>query len=143
MIETVDGAVLAQLGLPDMRIPIQFALTYPQRSFNPFPKLDFTKVGALNFEIPDRTVFPALDLAYWAGRTGGTAPAVLNAANEVAVALFLEDKISFRSIVGLVRTVLESHQVASETDIESILQADLWARREVARVVNNKGGDIN
>lgn len=143
MIETVDGAVLAQLGLPDMRIPIQFALTYPQRNINQFPKLDFTKVGTLDFEIPDRTVFPALDLAYWAGRAGGTAPAVLNAANEAAVTLFLEDKIPFRSIIGLVKTILDSHQIGTGADIESILQADLWARSEVNRIVNNKGGDIN
>lgn len=135
MIETVDGAVLAQLGLPDMRIPIQFALTYPHRLINQFPKLDFAKIGTLQFETPDRTAFLALDLAYWAGRTGGTAPAVLNAANEAAVGFFLDNKIRFANIVDLVKRVLHSHQVISAPDIEGILHADGWARREVERTI--------
>jgi 1-deoxy-D-xylulose-5-phosphate reductoisomerase len=143
MIETRDGAILAQLGLPDMRVPIQYALTYPQRLANSFPRLNITSMGTLNFEPPAHSVFPALQLAYQAGSTGGTAPAVLNAANEKAVELFLQDRISFLSIVTLVTEVLERHIVISSPDMQTILMADGWAREEVQRILNEKGGEVH
>lgn len=142
MIETVDGTVLAQLGLPDMRLPIQYALTFPLRQINHFPRLDFRKMGTLSFEPPAVDVFPALELAYHAGRAGGTAPSVLNAANEQAVRLFLEGKISFLSIVNLVREVLDKHEIMGADVIENILEADKWARREVQGIYDKKGGEI-
>lgn len=143
MIETVDGAVLAQMGLPDMRLPIQYALSFPARHANQFPRLDFGKLGTLSFEPPARDVFPALDLAYHAGKLGGTAPAVLNAANEQAVSLFLEGSISFLRIVDLVREVLEKHELISADDIDTILAADIWARQEVLRLYHEEGGDVS
>lgn len=140
MIETVDGAVLAQLGLPDMRLPIQYALTFPQRCANQFPRLDLSKMNTLVFEPPARDVFPALNLAIHAGRLGGTAPAVLNAANEQAVLLFLEEKIPYLSIINLVQETLEKHVITKADDIESILAADSWARHEVQRIHEKGGG---
>lgn len=142
MIETVDGAVLAQLGLPDMRLPIQYALAFPKRANNSFPRLDFGKMGTLAFEAPARDVFFALDLAYHAGRLGGTAPAVLNAANEQAVSFFLEGKISFLSIISFVQQTLEKHEIIQADDIEVILAADRWARHEVQRLYHERGGDM-
>lgn len=143
MIETVDGSVVAQMGLPDMRLPIQYALTFPRRCVNQFPRLDFIKMGTLVFEPPARDVFSALDLAYHAGRLGGTAPAVLNAANEQAVSLFLAGSISFLRIVDLVRRVLEKHELVHADDIDAILAADCWARHEVQRIYHEKGGDVS
>lgn len=141
MIETVDGAVLAQLGLPDMRVPIQYALAYPLRRANRFPKLDFTVMSTLSFEPPAREIFPALDLAYDAGKAGGTAPAVLNAANEQAVALFLEGNLPFAGIVALVQEILDRHDTIKTGDMESILAADQWARQEVKNIYVKKGVD--
>lgn len=142
MIETVDGTVLAQLGAPDMRLPIQYALTFPKRRTNQFPKLDFQKIKTLEFEPPDRDVFPALDMAYHAGRLGGTAPAVLNAANEQAVLLFLEGKIPYLSIIYFVQETLEKHVLTKADDVEAILAADRWARHEVQRIYYEKGGGM-
>ncbi|MFS8542948.1 MAG: 1-deoxy-D-xylulose-5-phosphate reductoisomerase [Limnochordales bacterium] len=127
-VELVDGSILAHMGPTDMRIPIQYALLYPHRAPSPVRGLSLAEVGSLTFEAPDRRRFPALDLAYAAGRTGGTAPAVLNAANEVAVALFLQGRIGFTDIPRLVEAVLADHEVRDAT-LNSVLEADAWARR--------------
>ncbi len=129
MVELVDGSFLAHLGSHDMRIPIQYALTYPERLDSSAAELDFTELSALHFEQPDTVKFPALALAYQAGQTGGTMPAVLNAANEVAVNKFLIGKISFTSIPLLVQEVMECHTPISHPDLDSIMQVDAWARQ--------------
>ncbi|HZW81841.1 MAG TPA: 1-deoxy-D-xylulose-5-phosphate reductoisomerase, partial [Candidatus Deferrimicrobium sp.] len=130
MVEYQDGSILAHLGQPDMRIPIQYALTYPNRRGNKLEKLNL--VGkTLTFEEPDLESFPALALAFEAGRRGGTLPAVMNAANEIAVQLFLADKLDFLSIAHLVEKVMASHEIINNPDLEQILQADAWAREKV------------
>lgn len=129
MVEFVDGSWLAQLSTPDMCLPIQYALTYPDRVPNSRVQTDFVKLGTLTFEAPDLDRFPALDLARWAGRVGGTLPAVLNAANEAAVAAFIEGQISFPEIAQRVRRTMEAHQVIPEPSLDQILEADRWARQ--------------
>jgi 1-deoxy-D-xylulose-5-phosphate reductoisomerase len=130
MVEYLDGSILAHLGQPDMRIPIQYALTYPNRRGNSLEKLNL--VGkTLTFEEPDLESFPALALAFEAGRRGGTLPAVMNAANEIAVQLFLADKLDFLTITHLVEKVMASHELINNPDLEQILQADAWAREKV------------
>ncbi|NHM27422.1 1-deoxy-D-xylulose-5-phosphate reductoisomerase [Desulfofundulus sp. TPOSR] len=136
MVEFVDGSVIAQLGLPDMRLPIQYALSYPDRWPSELPRVDWFALGELTFEPPDTKRFPCLALAYAAGRTGGTMPAVLNAANEIAVDAFLAGEIDFTAIPRLVAGVMEEHAVVYEPTLEEILAADRWARgaaREKAR----------
>ena len=110
LVEFSDSSVVAQLGLPDMRLPIQYALTFPERLDGALPALPLARMRSLCFEPPDRERFPSLDFAYDAGRRGGTAPAVLNAANEQAVALFLEGKIRFCGIFELVGSALAAHR---------------------------------
>jgi 1-deoxy-D-xylulose-5-phosphate reductoisomerase len=128
-VEMQDGALLAQLGLPDMRLPIQIALTYPEKPDTGLPRLNPTEIGGLSFERPDEDRFPALTLARHAGNMGGVAPAVLNAANEAAVGLFLEEKIGFGDICRLVELALDAHGSDSGGDtLESILDADKKAR---------------
>jgi len=127
-VELVDGSILAHLGPTDMRIPIQYALLFPRRASSPVRGLSLADVGRLTFERPDRNRFPALDLAYAAARTGGTMPAVLNAANEVAVELFLEGRIAFTDIARLVEAVMEGHE-SQAPQLPAILAADAWARR--------------
>ncbi|MGH7738673.1 MAG: 1-deoxy-D-xylulose-5-phosphate reductoisomerase [bacterium] len=134
MVEYIDGSVLAQLGTTDMQIPIQYALTHPARLSAPVKRLDLARVGRLNFEKPDRRKFPCVDLAYAAGRKGGTAPAVLNAANEVAVDLFLKGRISFVKIPKIIAKVLGKHRRLTNTTLDGILKADLWAREEALSV---------
>lgn len=129
MVEFVDNSVLAQLSTTDMCFPIQYAVTWPERVPNRLPPLNFAALGQLTFEEPRRDAFPALDLARWAGETGGTLPAVLNAANEVAVAAFMERKCSFPSIWRTVEKVMRIHKVAPHASLEQILDADQWARR--------------
>ncbi len=128
MVELVDGSFLAHLGSHDMRIPIQYALTYPERVVSSAPELDPKLLGALHFESADMEKFPALNLAYRAGRIGGTMPAVLNAANEIAVNRFLTREIAFTSIPWLAEQVMELHEPVNQPDLDSILQADKWAR---------------
>ncbi len=128
MVEMRDGSVLAQLSRPDMCLPIQYALNYPDRSDLSFGEIDFYRLGELSFREPDREKFPALDLAYRAGETGGTMPAVLSAANEVAGEAFLEGKISFLKIMRLVKKVMEEHEVEPAADLKEITRADNWAR---------------
>jgi 1-deoxy-D-xylulose-5-phosphate reductoisomerase len=127
--------VVAQLGLPDMRLPIQYALTYPERLDGGLPLLPLERMATLVFEEPDRRRFPSLDFAYGAGRAGGTAPAVMNAANEEAVRLFLDDRVRFTRIFDLVGGALGAHAVRPMDDLETVLDADRWAREEVRRLV--------
>jgi 1-deoxy-D-xylulose-5-phosphate reductoisomerase len=129
MVEFVDGSWLAQLSTPDMCLPIQYALTYPDRIPNSRVQTNFAKLGSLTFESPDADRFPALELARRAGDVGGTLPAVLNAANEVAVEAFVQRKISFPDISATVRKVMEAHRVVAAPDLEAILAADRWARQ--------------
>ncbi len=131
MVETVDGAVMAQLGSPDMRLPIQLALTYPQRFSCPVDKLDLTACGALTFAKADLEAFPCLALARDCAKQGGTACPVMNGANEAAVALFLEDKIGFYDIYRLVKGAVESVPYIQNPDLEQILYADQLAREYV------------
>lgn len=128
MVEFEDGSVLAQMGIPDMRLPIQYALLYPERIDTGLPRLDITAQGLLTFERPDPARYPALKLAYRAAEQGGTMPAVMNAANEVAVGLFLEGKIGFLDIERKVRRVMEKHKPIYDPDLAQILEADSWAR---------------
>ena len=132
MVEFVDGSVVAQLGSPDMRTPIQYALTWPERLEGVSRRLDFASLRRLNFEPPDVERFPALALGYEVVRAGGTAGAVMNAANEAAVEAFQQRRIPFGRIVGLTRGVLDRHCVVREPDLGTLLEADAWARREVA-----------
>ena len=145
MVEFVDGTVLAQLGVTDMRLPIQYALSHPERWDGAIPGMDFTRPLHLDFEVPDRARFPCLDLAYRALEAGGSAPAVLNAANEEAVAAFLEGRIPFPAIPESIMEVLEDHPPAALSRLEDVLTADAWARersrealrrRAVARAVS-------
>jgi 1-deoxy-D-xylulose-5-phosphate reductoisomerase len=136
MVEFVDGSILAQLGQTDMRIPIQYALTYPKRRTTQLPSLDFHRMSKLEFSAPDYEKFPCLNLAYAALRAGGTAPAVLNAANEVAVEAFLNGGIAFHEIAKVIESVLHSHRSTEVSDLQSILDADAWAREE-ARILSH------
>lgn len=138
MVQFQDGSVIAQLGLPDMRLPIQYALSYPERWTNDFPKIDFWQMGDLSFMPPDTKVFSGLSLAYHAGKIGGTMPAVMNAANEKAVELFLKKKIGFADIPQLVEKTMQSHAVKSNPDLDEILIADSWARKEVIKSVGQR-----
>ncbi len=133
MVEFVDGSLLAQLSTPDMCLPIQYALTYPERAASDRVQTDFPKLSSLTFEAPDPERFPALTLARRAGEVGGTLPAVLNAANEIAVEAFVNRKISFLQITETVSRTMAAHQVVAHPTLEQILTADLWARREAAR----------
>jgi 1-deoxy-D-xylulose-5-phosphate reductoisomerase len=134
MVEFVDGSVLAQLGPTDMRIAIQYALTYPERWRSPLPSLDIRGLSKLEFSAPDLDKFRCLNLAYRALREGGTAPAVLNAANEIAVEIFLDGGIAFDEIPQVIETVLDVHPRQPATTMESVLEADAWARVEARRI---------
>jgi len=129
MVEFVDGVVMAQLSITDMRIPIQYALSYPRRLASDLPGLDLIKLGSLNFSEPDTRGFPCLKLALQAARKSGTYPCVLNAANEVAVEEFLKERIDFISIPKVVERVLTRHKGISDPGIEDILASADWARR--------------
>ncbi|SMC65369.1 1-deoxy-D-xylulose-5-phosphate reductoisomerase [Sporomusa malonica] len=129
MVEFIDGSVMAQLGLPDMRLPIQYALSYPERLPTSFPRLDFKALSALTFDVPDTVNFPALKLAYDAGKKGGTMPCVFNAANEVAVYAFLNNEIRFLDIPKVIANTMESHTIVHNIDLDQIYIADTWARR--------------
>lgn len=129
MVEFIDGSTLAQLSTTDMCFPIQYAVTWPDRVPNRLPPLDFAQLARLTFEAPRRADFPALDLARWAGECGGTLPAVLNAANEVAVATFLRRRCGFPAIWRTVERVMKEHAVVAHPTLDAILEADGWARR--------------
>ncbi len=128
MVEFVDTSVIAQLGNPDMRVPIQYALTYPERRPSPASPLDLIAAGALNFRPMDFDRYPCLRMAYEAGRAGGTAPTVFNAANEVAVARFLRGDIPFLAIEDIIERVLSRHEAVRSPDLGTILETDGWAR---------------
>jgi len=128
MVEFIDSSVLAQLSVTDMCFPIQYAVTWPERVPNTLPPLDFAKLAKLEFEAPRLDDFPALNLARWAGETGGTLPAVLNAANEVAVAAFLRKHCSFPAIWQTVEQVMRDHRSVAGASLDAILEADTWAR---------------
>jgi 1-deoxy-D-xylulose-5-phosphate reductoisomerase len=131
MVEFVDGSVKAQLGVPDMKLPIQYALMYPERPAAPYKRIDFPALREMTFFEPDRTKFRCLDLAYQALQTGGTAPAVLNAANEVAVQLFLEDRISFNTIPELIDDALSAHTPVFSPSLDEVVRADVETRDHI------------
>jgi 1-deoxy-D-xylulose-5-phosphate reductoisomerase len=133
MIELVDGSVIAQLGVTDMRHAIQYALTFPERYPCQLPPLDLTRMSALHFDAPDTERFPCLALAYRALRAGGTSPAALNAANEEAVGAFLAERIRLTDIPHIIERVLNGHDSRPVTDLEVVLETDA-AARESARV---------
>jgi 1-deoxy-D-xylulose-5-phosphate reductoisomerase len=128
LVEFVDGSVKAQLGMPDMRLPIQYALTHPRRLAAPADRLDLTAVGHLTFASVDPQKYPGLELAYEAGRRGGTYPTVLNAANEEAVALFLANGLGFTRIADVVGAALQAHNLVAQPSLEEVVEADAWAR---------------
>ncbi len=132
MVEYVDGTVMAQLGSPDMRLPIQFALTCPGRVENKFAKLDFCSLGALTFEKPDYAAFPCLGYAFRALDLSGTMPAALNAANEVAVKAFLDGKAGFTDIPEIIGMAMDKHTVNNNPCLGDIIEVDTWAREEAA-----------
>ena len=132
----MDGSVKAQLSYPDMRLPIQYALSYPERLPNPhLPRLNWNTLNKLTFEQPDFDAFPCLKLAIEAGKKGGTYPAVLCAADEVAVELFLSQCIKFTDIAHLVEQALELHQNTSHPALEEVRAADTWARQKMQELV--------
>jgi 1-deoxy-D-xylulose-5-phosphate reductoisomerase len=136
MIELVDGSVIAQLGVTDMRHAIQYALTYPERRPCQLPALDLTQMSALHFDAPDTERFPCLALAYRALRAGGTTPAALNAANEAAVAAFLEERIRLTDIPRVIERVLDGHESRPVTDLDVVLETDRAARRHAAEEID-------
>ena len=136
MVEFADGSIKAQLSYPDMRLPIQYALSYPERLPNPhLPRLDWSTINKLTFESPDFDTFPCLNLAIEAGKKGGTYPTVLCAADEIAVELFLSQRIEFTDIACLVEQALEQHQSISHPTLEEIMAADIWARQKIQELV--------
>ncbi len=137
MVEFVDGSILAQLGLTDMRIPIQYALTYPKRWPCTLPSLDIHNLTKLEFLQPDREKFQCLNLAYRALRAGGTAPAVLNAANEVAVESFLNQRIGFDDIPRIIASVMDAHHPEDAASLDAVLCADTWARAKAGEFSNS------
>lgn len=136
LVEFVDGSILAQLSTPDMCLPIQFALTYPERAPSTRVQTDLVKLGSLTFEEPDPERFPSLILARHAGEIGGTLPAVLNAANEVAVDAFVQGRINFVQIAEIVRQTMDRHEPVQHPTLEQIMSVDAWARSEAMRLIN-------
>ncbi len=135
MVEYTDGSTVAQLSMPDMRLPIGYALAYPDRSAAPFGRIDWTTLGSLDFEAPDREAFPCLDLAYRAGRAGETAPAWLNAANEVAVEAFLAGRIGWLAISDVLAATLDRHDGTKATSADVVMEADRKARTVATEIV--------
>ena len=133
LVEFVDGSTLAQMSPPDMMLPIQYALTYPERVAGPSPKLDLTQSMSLEFHPPDLERFPALELGFDVARFGGSTGAVLNAANEAAVAAFLDNKISFTDIVTACREILDQHNFEPHPSMSQLVAADQWARQEMSK----------
>ena len=133
MVEFVDGAVIAQLGTPDMKLPIQYALYYPERRYLPGERLDFKKLTEITFEVPDMETFQGLPMAMEASRRGGSMPTIFNAANERAVAAFLEEKIRFLDIYTVIEEAMAAHQVKEHPDLEQILEAEKEAWEFVDR----------
>ena len=139
LVEFADGSLKAQLGYPDMRLPIQYALSYPERLANPeLPRINWNKIKSLNFQEPDFGKFPCLKLAVEAGEKGGTYPAVLCAADEVAVDLFLSGQVTFTDIARLVEQVLAKHSHKEHPTIDEIIAADKWARETALKRTGEK-----
>lgn len=136
MVEFIDGSILAQLSTADMCFPIQYAVTWPERVPNTLQPLDFAELAKLEFEKPRFEDFPALNLAMWAGKEGGTLPAVLNASNEIAVAAFLNKSLGFSKIWETVEKTMTSHQNVKQPSLEEILEADLWAREYAKSILS-------
>ncbi|MFH1187763.1 MAG: 1-deoxy-D-xylulose-5-phosphate reductoisomerase, partial [bacterium] len=128
MAEFIDGSIMAQIGEADMRVPIQYSLSYPERLNNNFKRLNFAELKSFTFRQPDTEKFPCLKYAIEAGVTGGSMPAVLNAANEICVQKFLEDKIKFLDIAKIIRQTMDAHEVIANPTLEQILETDKWAR---------------
>ncbi|MBI3318871.1 MAG: 1-deoxy-D-xylulose-5-phosphate reductoisomerase [Candidatus Omnitrophica bacterium] len=138
MVEFVDGSVMAQLGITDMRLPIQYAMSYPRRLSSSLPALDLVAFGRLTFEPPNPAKFPCLTFGVEAARAGGTLPAVLNAANEAAVAAFLKDSLPFTQIPSLIERVLGAHRNTAHPTLAQILEADAWAHEQVTELRHGK-----
>ncbi len=136
-VEYEDGAVMAQMGVPDMKVPISYALTYPKRVKNNFEKLDITKIAMLTFEKPDMETFKCLGLAFKAIKIGGTMPAVLNAANEIAVDAFLKGSIKFLDIAEIIEKTMNAYTVINDYTIDELLEADKWGRSYASQLINN------
>jgi 1-deoxy-D-xylulose-5-phosphate reductoisomerase len=128
LVQFNDGSMKAQMGLPDMKLPIQYALGYPQRLHSDFPRFDFANFATLTFEQADTDTFRCLSLAYDAMKTGGTMPCAMNAANEIAVSLFLNDEIRFLQIAELVESVMEHHSAILQPELQDYFDVDAWAR---------------
>lgn len=141
LVQTIDGGTLAHLAQPDMRHPIQYSLSYPQRWVGGLQPLDLAALGSLNFAPPDLEAFPALDLAWQAARAGQTMPAVLNGANEIAVEAFLAGRIGFLDIPRLVAAAMANHELATAESLEQVLAADGWARQFVRQQLAKEAGD--
>lgn len=138
MVEYIDGSVIAQLSNPDMRLPIQYALTYPERTDSNIKPLNLSKAGKLEFFEPDFERFPCLQLAYSAAKTGYTMPAVMNAANETAVGAFLNKTIKFTDIAGIVSKTMKAHKVNKKPGIDEFVEADAWARLYAKKIINKE-----
>jgi 1-deoxy-D-xylulose-5-phosphate reductoisomerase len=136
MVRYQDGAIIAQLGIADMRIPIAYALAYPHRLKGSWDALDLTRHGELNFMPVEKQRYPALSLAYGALRDGGTMPVVLNAANEIAVAAFLERRIGFREIHSIIAKTMQRHNNSRASEIGEILEVDRWAREKALSLIH-------
>jgi 1-deoxy-D-xylulose-5-phosphate reductoisomerase len=138
MVELLDGSIIAQLGVTDMQFAIQYALTYPERQPTPLPRLNFSPSLALEFHPPDFERFPCLTLAYEAAMTGGTLPAVLNAANEVAVASFLDRRIRFTDIPRVIESVMQEHETKPVGSIDQVLQVDARTRQRAQELISGE-----
>lgn len=136
MVEYIDGSIIAQLGITDMRLPIQYALTYPYRLCSGLKSMDFVELKQLTFQEPDYKKFPSLELAFYALKEGGSLPCVLNAADEEAVEAFLENRLNFNSIYDVVSKVVKKHRNVDKPSIKQILDVDIWAREETRKVMS-------
>jgi len=141
-VEFTDGSILAQLSPPDMRLPIQYALTFPERVSGPAKRLCWRELGAWHFEQPDHETFPAIQLGYEVARGGGTCGAVLNAANEAAVSRFLAGELRFLDIPRACRDVLAHHAYSARPGLAELAKLDRWARQEVARWITSKPRNV-
>ncbi|WP_269623205.1 1-deoxy-D-xylulose-5-phosphate reductoisomerase [Prochlorococcus marinus] len=144
MIELADSSVLAQMGWPDMKLPILYAMSWPERVETPWKRLNLSEVGQLTFNKPNTTKYPCMELAYAAGKAGGTMPAVLNAANEEAVALFLKEKIHFLNIPKVIEAACENHKpdFSSSPKLDDVIDVDIWARKAVRAEVQKNSSQI-
>ena len=132
-VEFVDGSVIAQMSPPDMKLPIQYALTWPERTDGPCPRIDWSKAMSLELEPPDLEAFPALQLGFEVAKSGGSAGAVLNAANEIAVERFLNKDLRFTDIPRICRAVLDQHEFEANPSLDDLMRLDQWARQETRR----------